>query len=108
MAMATSCATLYMIGYRRVCPNFALPGRNKFGVPHIILMVTHIILMVKFGVAQEHTPAHWKHLLSQFGFELVAFLSTRSLLHWVEARPASRRDAAVSDEVAQARPIYLF
>jgi hypothetical protein len=77
-------------------------------VTHIILMVTHIILMVKFGVAQEHTPAHWKHLLSQFGFELVAFLSTRSLLHWVEARPASRRDAAVSDEVAQARPIYLF
>jgi hypothetical protein len=44
-------------------------------------------MMSHFGDAQERTPAQWKDLLLKGGFELVGFHATRSLLHWVEARP---------------------
>jgi hypothetical protein len=44
-------------------------------------------MMVFFGGAQERTPSQWKELFTQSGFELVRFHATRSLLHWVEAKP---------------------
>jgi hypothetical protein len=46
-----------------------------------------VLMMAVFGGAQERTPAQWKDLLSQGGFELVDFHATRSLVHWVEAKP---------------------
>jgi hypothetical protein len=44
-------------------------------------------MLVIFGKAQERTPAQWHQLFNATGFELVAIHPTRSLLHWVEARP---------------------
>jgi hypothetical protein len=44
-------------------------------------------MMGFFGEAQERTPAQWKDLLSQGGFELVDFHATWSLVHWMEAKP---------------------
>jgi hypothetical protein len=44
-------------------------------------------MMTAFGEAQERTPAQWKDILSQSGFELANIYPTRSLVHWVEAKP---------------------
>ena len=44
-------------------------------------------MMGIFGEAQERTPAQWKDILSEGGFELVEIHPTRSLVHWVEAKP---------------------
>jgi hypothetical protein len=64
----------------------ALPDHDKVGVPPVMYQID-VQMMAHFGDAQERTPTQWRHLLSKVGFELVAFHSTRSLLHWVEARP---------------------
>jgi hypothetical protein len=78
-AMGSAAATL-LIG------ECALPDHDKVGAPAVMYQID-IQMMAHFGNAQERTPAQWKHLLSSVGFEVVAFHSTRSLLHWVEARP---------------------
>lgn len=64
----------------------ALPDHDSVGVPPVMYQID-IQMMVAFGEAQERTPAQWKALLGQSGFELVALHPTRSLVHWVEARP---------------------
>jgi hypothetical protein len=64
----------------------ALPDHDKVGVPPVMYGID-VLMMAVFGGAQERTPAQWKDLLSQGGFELVDFHATRSLVHWVEAKP---------------------
>jgi hypothetical protein len=78
-AMGSASATL-LIG------ECALPDHDKVGVPPVMYQID-VNMMSHFGNAQERTPLQWKQLLAQSGFELVAFHATRSLLHWVEARP---------------------
>lgn len=78
-AMGSAKATL-LIG------ECGLPDHDKVGVPPVMYQID-VQMMAHFGSAQERTPAQWKQLLSQVGFEVVAFHSTRSLLQWVEATP---------------------
>lgn len=59
-------------------------SREPRGLPSATLRPA---VMVAFGEAQERTPAQWRELLSASGFELVAIHPTRSLIHWVEAKP---------------------
>ena len=39
------------------------------------------------GDAKERTPKQWRRLLAATGFELAEVHPTRSLVHWVEAKP---------------------
>ena len=64
----------------------ALPDHDTVGVPPAMYQVD-IQMMALFGEAQERTPTQWRTLLEQGGFEVVGFHPTRSLLHWVEAKP---------------------
>lgn len=64
----------------------ALPDHDTVGVPPGMYNID-VQMMVFFGAAQERTPSQWKELFTQNGFELVRFHATRSLLHWVEAKP---------------------
>jgi hypothetical protein len=64
----------------------ALPDHDTVGVPPAMYNID-VQMMVFFGTAQERTPSQWKELFTQSGFELVRFHATRSLLHWVEAKP---------------------
>jgi hypothetical protein len=64
----------------------ALPDHDTVGVPPAMYNID-VQMMVFFGGAQERTPSQWKELFTQSGFELVRFHATRSLLHWVEAKP---------------------
>ena len=64
----------------------ALPDHDTVGVPPVMYQID-IQMMTAFGEAQERTPAQWKDILSQSGFELTNIYPTRSLVHWVEAKP---------------------
>ena len=64
----------------------ALPDHDTVGVPPAMYQID-IQMMAAFGEAQERTPTQWRTLLEQGGFEVVGFHPTRSLLHWVEAKP---------------------
>mmetsp|Transcript_14777 Transcript_14777/g.34819 ORF Transcript_14777/g.34819 Transcript_14777/m.34819 type:complete len:102 (+) Transcript_14777:1273-1578(+) len=64
----------------------ALPDHHVVGVPPVMYGID-IQMLAAFGEAQERTPAQWKEIFAEAGFELVAIHPTRSLLHWVEARP---------------------
>mmetsp|Transcript_22244 Transcript_22244/g.70635 ORF Transcript_22244/g.70635 Transcript_22244/m.70635 type:complete len:160 (+) Transcript_22244:727-1206(+) len=64
----------------------ALPDHDTIGVPPVMYQID-IQMMSAFGEAQERTPMQWQALLAQGGFELVGFHPTRSLVHWVEAKP---------------------
>ena len=64
----------------------ALPEHDTVGVPAVMYQID-IQMMVAFGEAQERTPAQWRALLFASGFELVAIHPTRSLVHWIEAKP---------------------
>lgn len=64
----------------------ALPDHDVVGVPPVMYQID-IQMMSAFGEAQERTPTQWSELLAKSGFALVGFHPTRSLVHWVEARP---------------------
>jgi hypothetical protein len=78
-AMGSAKATL-------VIGECALPDHDTVGVPPAMYQID-MQMMAVFGEAQERTPSQWKALLAQTGFELVKIHPTRSLLHWVEAKP---------------------
>ena len=101
-AMGSAKATL-LIG------ECALPNHDVVGVPPVMYQIDMQVcpfassmmqvsvsahdlssclqMMAIFGTAMERTPEQWKALLAEAGFEMVALHPTRSLLHWVEAKP---------------------
>jgi hypothetical protein len=64
----------------------AIPDHDTIGVPPVMYQID-VQMMGIFGEAQERTPAQWKDILSKGGFEFVGIHPTRSLVHWVEAKP---------------------
>ena len=64
----------------------AIPDHDTIGVPPVMYQID-VQMMGIFGEAQERTPAQWKDILSEGGFEMVGIHPTRSLVHWVEAKP---------------------
>ena len=64
----------------------ASPDHDVVGVPPVMDQID-VQMMGIFGEAQERTPEQWKDILSQGGFEFVGIHPTRSLVHWVEAKP---------------------
>lgn len=63
----------------------AIPDRTpSIGQPPAMYKIDMLMMNI-FGGALERTPAMWKELLNQAGFDLVAIHPTRSLVHFVEA-----------------------
>jgi hypothetical protein len=80
-AMGNSNSTL-LIG------EFALPDHDIIGVPPVMYSYyMDVQLMVFSGSAKERTLSQWKDIFDQCGFTVVRSHATRSLLHWVEAKP---------------------
>jgi hypothetical protein len=80
-AMGNSNSTL-LIG------EFLLPDHDIIGVPPVIYSYyMDVQLMVFSGSAKERTLSQWKDIFDQCGFTVVRSHVTRSLLHWVEAKP---------------------
>ena len=64
----------------------ALPEHDTVGAPAVMYQ-SDIQMMVIGGEAQERTPAQWRALLQQSGFQLARIHPTHSLLYWVQATP---------------------
>ena len=64
----------------------SIPDRDVVGVPSAMYKID-MLMMNLFGGALERTPEMWKSLLDSAGFEFVTIHPTRSLVHFVEARP---------------------
>lgn len=65
---------------------YALPDHDKIAPPPSLYRMD-LHMMVVDASAQERTPAQWKALLPQVGFEIVTIHATRSPFRWIEARP---------------------
>jgi len=67
---------------------FALPDHDIIGVPPVMYSYyIYVQMMVFSGSAKVRTLSQWKDIFDQCGFAVVRSHATRSLLHWVEAKP---------------------
>lgn len=66
----------------------AIPDRHVVGKPPVLYHID-MQMMTLFGDAADRTPAQWKAMLPQTGFEFVTIYPTRSMVHWIEVKPTS-------------------